>query len=253
MSQEIIFGIHTIVATLNMNPHRVIELYLLKGREDHRLQELLNIAQQHQISIQFVSTRKQLDDLAMSTQHQGVVARCRKGSNLQEHDLESLLNGLSIPPFLLILDGVQDPHNLGSCLRTADAAGVQMIIAPIDGSVGLTPVVHKVASGAAEVVPFIQVTNLARTLKFLKDRGIWVFGASSESAISLYEADLKGPLALVLGAEGKGLRRLTRDLCDQLISIPMHGTVASLNVSVATGICLYEAVRQRNNGVPGRI
>ena len=157
----------------------------------------------------------------------------------------TILAGLEVPPFLLILDGVQDPHNLGACLRTADAAGVHAVIVPRDKACGLTSTVRKVACGAAETVPFVQVTNLTRTLKALQQAGIWIIGTDLDTTQSLYDSDLTGPLALVLGAEGKGLRRLTREACDSLVKLPMQGTVQSLNVSVSAGICLYEALRQR--------
>jgi len=190
--------------------------------------------------------RAELDALVGGARHQGVVARGTAPPQRSEVDLDAVLAGQTKAAFLLVLDGVQDPHNLGACLRSADAAGVQAVIAPKDRSVSLTPTVRKVASGAAEAVPFIQVTNLARTLRELKQAGIWLVGTAGEAGTSLFEADLAGPLALVMGAEGKGLRRLTRETCDTLVHIPMAGSVASLNVSVATGICLFEAVRQRN-------
>ena len=166
---------------------------------------------------------------------------------MREHDLAELLDNLTVPPFLLILDGITDPHNLGACLRTADAAGAHAVITPKDKSATLNATASKVACGAAETVPLIQVTNLARTLTQLKERGVWLLGTAGESATSIYQADLTGPLALVMGAEGKGMRRLTREHCDGLLHIPMAGSVSSLNVSVATGVCLFEAVRQRSN------
>jgi 23S rRNA (guanosine2251-2'-O)-methyltransferase len=164
-----------------------------------------------------------------------------------ESDLEALIAGIDGAPFLLILDGVTDPHNLGACLRSADAAGAHAVIAPKDNAVGLTPVAVKVASGAAESVPFVQVTNLARTLDRIKERGIWLIGTADDADATLYETDLQGPLALVLGSEGKGMRRLTRERCDLLLRLPMLGRVESLNVSVTAGICLYEALRQRSS------
>jgi 23S rRNA (guanosine2251-2'-O)-methyltransferase len=174
-----------------------------------------------------------------------VVAESKAKAALNEAGLNQLLDNLAEPPLLLILDGVTDPHNLGACLRTADAAGVHALIVPRDKACGLTAVVRKVASGAAETVPFVQVTNLARTLKALKQRNIWLVGTDLDTEQDIYEADLSGPLALVMGAEGKGMRRLTREQCDFLVKLPMRGSVQSLNVSVSTGICLYEAVRQR--------
>ena len=174
-----------------------------------------------------------------------MVAEYQRMQEYNENDLYDLLDQLEDTPFLLVLDGVTDPHNLGACLRTADAAGIQAVIAPKDNAAGLTPTARKVASGAAETVPFIPVTNLARTLDNLKERGIWLTGTSDKASQNLYQADLKGPMALVMGAEGAGIRRLTEERCDFLVSIPMQGQVSSLNVSVATGVCLYEALRQR--------
>jgi 23S rRNA (guanosine2251-2'-O)-methyltransferase len=244
MSSESIFGLHSVAALLQEHAERVTQLYVQQGRHDQRLQQIITAAEAQRIPIKILS-RVELDKLSSNAPHQGVIAQCRGAKSYTEADIEILLQQLQEPPFLLILDGVQDPHNLGACLRSANAAGVHMVIAPRDKSVGLTPVVRKVASGAAEVTPFIQVTNLARTLRFLKEQGIWLYGAADDGARSLYEADLRGPLALVLGAEGTGLRRLTREHCDDLLIIPMRGSVSSLNVSVATGICLFEAVRQR--------
>ena len=177
--------------------------------------------------------------------HQGVLMLTTAAPVLKENDLEAMLDGLQVTPLLLILDGVTDPHNLGACIRSADGAGVHAVVVPKDKSAGLTPTVSKVACGAAEVVPFIQVTNLARTLKELQQGGVWVVGTAGEAEQTLYQARLTGPMALVMGAEGKGMRRLTREHCDELIKLPMAGSVSSLNVSVATGICLFEVVRQR--------
>ena len=190
--------------------------------------------------------KNSLAGLSADTNHQGIVAQTLVHSPLGEDALLQILNQLVQPPLLLVLDGVQDPHNLGACLRTADAAGVDAVIAPRDRAVGLTPVVCKVASGAAERVPFIQVTNLARTLRSLcEDHNIWIIGTAGDADTSLYRSDLTGPLAIVMGAEEKGMRRLTREQCDSLVFLPMAGAVESLNVSVATGVVLYEAVRQR--------
>lgn len=245
MSEEYIFGIHPVETLLKKDPQQIILLYIQQGRHDQRIQQLIHVATQQSIAIQEISRRK-LDELLPQVNHQGVVARCLKMDSYTESDIADILDSLSVPPFLLILDGVQDPHNLGACLRTANAAGVHLVIAPKDDAVGITPIVRKVACGAAETTPFIQVTNLARTLDELKERGIWLFGAVGDAKVSLYSADLTGSIALVLGAEGRGLRRLTKELCDHLIAIPMLGTVESLNVSVATGICLFEALRQRS-------
>ena len=241
--QELIYGLHAMTAVIDREPERVIEMFVLKGRDDDRLTHIVNQARRHGISIQFCQ-RKTLDDKANGEQHQGVVARAKPGKVLDEHDLDSILSNQSAP-FLLLLDGVTDPHNLGACLRTADAAGVHAVIVPKDKSAALTPTVRKVACGAAEVIPLIQVTNLSRTIKSLQDAGVWVVGTAGEAQQSIYECKLTGPTALVMGAEGKGMRRLTRENCDELIKLPMAGSVSSLNVSVATGICLYEIVRQR--------
>ena len=241
--QDLIFGIHAVEALLKNSPERIIELWLLQGRDDDRLMQLGNSARAFGVNIQLTS-RKALDEKAESSQHQGIVARVKAAKILSEHDLDELLAKTDMP-FLLILDGVTDPHNLGACLRNADAAGVHGIIVPKDNSVGLTSTVSKVACGAAETVPLFQITNLARTMRHLQDKGVWIVGTAGEADGTLYQADLKGPLAIAMGAEDKGLRRLTREACDSLISIPMAGSVSSLNVSVATGICLFEAVRQR--------
>ena len=190
-------------------------------------------------------TREALDARSPDIQHQGILAECRLAPSLNEHDLANLITSIKQPPLLLILDGVQDPHNLGACLRTADAAGVVAVVTPRDRSVGLTATVRKVACGAAELVPFVQVTNLARCLRDLAELGIYLIGTSDTAEQSLYSMDLRGPLGIVMGAEGDGMRRLTKETCDALVSIPMHGQVSSLNVSVASGVCLFEAVRQR--------
>ncbi|WOT04664.1 23S rRNA (guanosine(2251)-2'-O)-methyltransferase RlmB [Shewanella youngdeokensis] len=242
--QDMTFGLHAVEAVLKHSPERVIEMWVLQGRDDDRLTAIFEIAAQWGVSIQYAS-RKALDDKSAGGQHQGIVAKVKPAKVLNDNDLHAMLDSAEATPFLLILDGVTDPHNLGACLRNADAAGVQGIIVPKDNSVGLTPVVSKVACGAAEIVPLYQVTNLARTMRSLQEKGIWIIGAAGEADCELYQASLTGPLAIAMGAEGKGLRRLTRESCDTLVSIPMAGSVSSLNVSVATGICLFEAVRQR--------
>lgn len=241
--KSLVFGLHAVEALLKKQPERVQRLCLLQARDDKKIQAINQLAKTQQIRLEFLS-RQELDSLTSGENHQGVVAFCQAVKNYAEEDLESLLDNHP-KPLLLILDGVQDPHNLGACLRSADAAGVTAVIAPRDKAVGITPTVSKVASGAAETVPFIQVTNLARTLRFLQERGVWIYGAAGEAEKNLYEVEFKGAVAIVLGAEGAGLRRLTRDHCDVLVNIPMQGTVSSLNVSVATGILLFEAVRQR--------
>jgi len=244
-SRELIYGLHAITAALRREPARLLEIHVVEGGRSHgRLSQVLEQARQAGISVRTCS-RQSLDELVTEGAHQGIVAWQRPAKPYTEADLDGLLAGLQEPPLLLVLDGVQDPHNLGACLRTADAAGVHAVIAPRDRAVGLTPTVRKVASGAAENVPFIQVTNLARSLRWLKDQGIWLVGADGEADKDLYTVDLRGPLAVVMGAEGQGLRRLTREHCDFLARIPMAGSVGSLNVSVATGICLFETLRQR--------
>lgn len=241
---ENIYGIHAVSAFLNNAPERLIEVYVLKGREDKRLQPLLNELHRLGISVQFVN-RQTLDKKADGEVHQGIIARIQPAKELNEADLDAILKNKQ-SPLLLVLDGVTDPHNLGACLRTADAAGVCAVIVPKDKSAQLSSIARKVACGAAEVIPLIRVTNLARTLRDLQnEHNIWVVGTAGEATETLYQAKLTGGLALVMGAEGDGMRRLTRENCDQLISIPMAGSVSSLNVSVATGVCLFEIVRQR--------
>ncbi|MDP8098593.1 23S rRNA (guanosine(2251)-2'-O)-methyltransferase RlmB [Pasteurella atlantica] len=239
---EHIYGIHSVESFLKNTPERLIEVFVLKGREDKRLQPLLQQLNNYGISIQWLN-RNTLDKKAQGEVHQGIIARVVPTKELNEQDLASLLEQKT-QPFLLVLDGITDPHNLGACLRTADAAGVDAVIVPKDKSAQLTSVARKVACGAAETVPLIRVTNLARTLRELKEKHIWVVGTAGEATENLYQAKLTGAVALVMGAEGEGMRRLTREHCDQLISIPMAGSVSSLNVSVATGICLFEIVRQ---------
>lgn len=244
--RELIYGLHAVAAALQRDPARLLEIMVAEGaRSQGRLAQIVELARSAGITLRNCP-RDTLDDLVTEGAHQGIVAWQKPGRVLTEADLDELLEGLTAPPLLLVLDGVQDPHNLGACLRTADAAGVHAVIAPRDRAVGLTPIVRKVASGAAESIPFIQVTNLARSLRALKDKGIWLAGADGEAEKDIYAADLRGPIAIVMGAEGQGLRRLTREHCDFLVRIPMAGAVESLNVSVATGICLFEAVRQRS-------
>ena len=238
---EKIFGLHAVTAALRSG-RECTRLWLQDNRRDARLNEVEVRAQKLGVPVERVP-RPELDRLANDTHHQGAVGEF--GQLVGPDNLDELLDSLDVPPFLLVLDGVQDPHNLGACLRTADAAGVHAVIVPKDKACGITPVVRKVAAGAAETVPFFAVTNLARTLKNLKDRGVWLAGAAGEAEQTIYELDLKGAVAIVMGAEGEGLRRLTRESCDWLAKLPMAGYVESLNVSVATGICLFEAVRQR--------
>ena len=243
MSEQI-YGIHAVKAFLDNAPERLIEVLVLKGREDKRLNPLLGELKRLGVAVQQVN-RQTLDNKAQGEVHQGIIARVVPQKELNEHDLDAILANKSAP-FLLILDGVTDPHNLGACLRTADAAGVDAVIVPKDKSAQLTSTARKVACGAAETVPLIRVTNLARTMRELRENhNIWIVGTVGEADAGIYEAKLTGAIALVMGAEGDGMRRLTREHCDQLISIPMAGSVSSLNVSVATGVCLFEIVRQK--------
>lgn len=248
MAKSTIYGIHAVEVALRNDPENLGQIWLDKRSRNDRLRKLEKLAADHGL-ILLPTEPERLDRMAGHNRHQGVVAEYDKLKSWTENDLYDLLDGLQEPPFLLVLDGVTDPHNLGACLRTAEGAGVHAVIAPKDNAAGITPTVRKVASGAAEVLPFISVTNLARTLDTLKQRGIWLVGTSDKAKRTLYQADLKGSLALVMGAEGTGIRRLTEERCDFLVSIPMHGQVSSLNVSVATGVCLYEAVRQRQGAL----
>lgn len=243
-----VFGFHAVEALIKQSPQQLQQLYLLKGRKDKRLQHIQHAAEKNNISIRWVA-RDELDKV-VNGHHQGVVALTQ--SRVESYDeaylkshLAKLVNN-SIVPFILVLDSITDPHNLGACLRSAEAAGVQFVIVPKDNAAPLNPTAIKVACGAAEVVPLIRVTNLSRTLQWLQQQGVWVLGAAGEAESQHYQANLTGPLAIVMGSEGKGMRRLTRANCDGLMRIPMMGTVSSLNVSVATGICLFEALRQRS-------
>ncbi|KGT94377.1 23S rRNA methyltransferase [Erwinia typographi] len=240
---EIVFGLHAVKALLDSNPQRFQEVFILKGRDDKRLQPLVKALEAQGIVVQ-VANRQWLDSQVEGGVHQGIVARVKPGRQYQENDLPDLLASLD-SPFLLILDGITDPHNLGACLRSADAAGVHAVIVPRDRSAQLNATAKKVASGAAEHVPLIAVTNLARTMRLLQEANVWIVGTAGEASHDVFQSKMTGPMALVMGAEGEGMRRLTREHCDELISIPMAGSVSSLNVSVATGICLFEAVRQR--------
>jgi 23S rRNA (guanosine2251-2'-O)-methyltransferase len=243
-SPKVLFGFHAVGVRLRTAPRSIIELYVDATRNDARMRQFVQKATEAGLR-PIEADGLRLSRLAGSAGHQGVVARVEPLPTATS--LDDLLDGVAGPPLLLVLDGVTDPHNLGACLRVADGAGAHAVIAPKDHAVGINATVAKVASGAAETVPYFMVTNLARTLNELKERNIWCLGLSDEATGTLYQADLKGPTALVLGAEGTGLRQLTRKTCDGLVSIPMLGAVESLNVSVASGICLYEAVRQRSS------
>ncbi len=241
---EQIFGIHALQSLLKTSPNRLVELYLIRGRQDQRMQKLVTSAESIGIKAKVVD--KAALDAKCSGNHQGVFAYVMPGKRLNEKDLYQMVEQSGSDPLILVLDGVTDPHNLGACLRSADAAGVMAVVIPKDNSAGLNDVARKVACGAAESVPLISVTNLARSLKKLQELGLWISGAAGEAAQNIYEASLSGPRVIVMGAEGAGMRRLTKDTCDELIKIPMAGSVSSLNVSVATGVVLFETVRQRS-------
>jgi 23S rRNA (guanosine2251-2'-O)-methyltransferase len=246
MSEQWLGGINAVAAALAESRAQVRELWIEARAKNPRLAELAESAKAAGIPVRQVAP----DMLARAVpglKHQGVVAQLAVAANLGEGDLDELLGRVE-QPLLLVLDGVQDPHNLGACLRSADAAGVDAVIVPRDRAVGITPVVRKAAAGAAERVPLIRVTNLARTLKSLKDAGVWIVGLAGDAEKSLYEMQLTGPIAIAMGGEGDGLRRLSREHCDFLAKIPMRGAVESLNVSVATGVALFEARRQRDKG-----
>jgi len=241
-----IFGFHAVLARLRADPGTVAEIYLDEGRKDARAKDLAIAAEQAGVVLMRVPT-KRLDGFYGGGRHQGVVAMVHEKS--ARESLEDVLDALKEPPLLLVLDGVTDPHNLGACLRVADAAGAHAVIAPKDRAAGISAVVSRVASGAAETVPYYMVTNLARTLDELKERGIWIVGMDERADRTLYESEFPEAAAWVLGAEGEGMRRLTRERCDLLLRIPMGGGVESLNVSVASGVCLFEARRRRAPGV----
>lgn len=246
---QYIFGFHAITSRLRQHPDSIKEIYLDANRKDQRARDLINLAET-------VSTRlilcepDRLDKMTGITRHQGVAAHVTK---LRQYaTLDDLLDGLSEPALLLVLDGVKDPHNLGACLRVADAFGVHAVVVPKDRAAGLSATVHKVASGAADTVPFFAVTNLARILRELKEAGIWIVGTAADASDTLDSVTLTRPIAWVLGAEGEGMRRLTRETCDQLVRIPMAGSIESLNVSVSAGICLFETFRQHSlRTIPG--
>ncbi|SFB42519.1 23S rRNA Gm-2251 2'-O-methyltransferase [Pseudomonas sp. NFIX10] len=244
MSLEKIYGVHAVEALLRHHPKRVKQVWLAEGRSEPRVQALVELATQNKVAIGQAERREM--DVWVEGVHQGVVADVSPSQVWGEAMLDELLDRTEGAPLLLVLDGVTDPHNLGACLRSADAAGALAVIVPKDKSATLTPVVRKVACGAAEVIPLVAVTNLARTLEKLQQRGLWVVGTAGEAEVSIYDQDLTGPTILIMGAEGKGMRRLTREHCDYLVKLPMAGSVSSLNVSVATGVCLFEALRQRS-------
>jgi len=247
MSLAKIFGVHAAQAALDYAPKKIKQAWVDQKRQDERLASLLKGLQKHSVRPE-KADRKKLDNLSKGGNHQGIVLEVEMPAMRSESDLKAVVESAKQIPFWLVLDHVQDPQNLGACLRTADAAGVQGVIITKDQAVGITPTVCKVASGAAETVPVYQVTNLSRTLSWLKEQGIWIAGAAGEAEKTIYEMDVNMPLALVMGAEEKGMRRLTREQCDFLVKIPMQGSVESLNVSVAAGVLIYEILRQRLGG-----
>ena len=245
-SPKVLFGFHAVGVRLKMAPQSIIEIHFEPTRRDARMRQFIDRVKEAGVRL-IESDGLRISKLAGSHGHQGVAARVQTIE--QVHSLDGLLENLeasgTAQALILVLDGITDPHNLGACLRVADGAGAHAVIAPKDHAAGINATVAKVASGAAETMPYFMVTNLARTLNELKERNIWIIGTSDDADKSIYEVDLKGPVALVLGAEGAGMRQLTRKTCDELVSIPMQGAVESLNVSVASGVCLYEALRQR--------
>jgi 23S rRNA (guanosine2251-2'-O)-methyltransferase len=250
MSEQFVYGVHAVSALLN-NPHRITKkLFICQERMEGRLEELIHKATQAHIPIEPLSMQKMNQHFADFT-HQGIVAHASPLPQYNESDVLALLESSKKPALILILDGLTDPHNLGACLRTADAVGVDFVVIPKDKNVSITPVVSKVACGAAESMPLVRVTNLVRTMELLKEQGVWIYGAAGEAKRCLYQIDCTGAMAVVMGAEGSGLRRLTREHCDNLFSLPMLGSVESLNVSVATGVSLYEILRQRTGSSEG--
>jgi len=248
MSSKVLFGFHAVTVRLKTAPQSVIDVHVDATRRDQRMRQFVERAQAAGARI-VDSDDERLARLAGTSRHQGVVARVNPLAAARS--LDDVLDAVEGPPLVLVLDGVTDPHNLGACLRVADGAGAHAVVAPKDHAVGLNATVAKVASGAAETMPYLMVTNLARTLGELKERDIRVIGLADDAPLTLYEIDLAGPVALVMGAEGPGMRQLTRRTCDELARIPMSGAVESLNVSVASGVCLYEALRQRRARAPG--
>lgn len=242
MKSKMVFGFHAVTARLRHEASSVEEIYIDAERHDRRMQDLIAAVKAANVRIIHADDQR-LSSMVGTRRHQGVVAKA--GALSLARNLDELLDAIEGPPLLLILDGITDPHNLGACLRVADGAGAHAVIAPKDRAVGLNATAAKVASGAAETVPYITVTNLARAMRELKERDIWLIGTTDDAEKTIYQADFSGSAALVMGSEGEGMRRLTRETCDVLVSIPMFGAVESLNVSVASGVCLYEARRQR--------
>ena len=244
MSEHYVYGVHAVAALLNNRLRPTKVLYVNQDRLDKRIQDLLELAEKSKVPIERLS-QQTMNQRFADVSHQGIVASAGVLPEYVESDLASLLDMSKKPCLVLILDGVTDPHNLGACLRSADAAGVDFVVIPKDKNASVTPVVSKVACGAAESMPLVRVTNLVRAMEYLKQEGVWIYGAAGEASQPLYDIDCKASIALVMGAEDKGMRQLTRERCDGLFALPMLGTVSSLNVSVATGVSLYEVVRQR--------
>jgi 23S rRNA (guanosine2251-2'-O)-methyltransferase len=243
---NLLIGIHSVASALANTPGQVKAIVVAEECHNPRVKKLRQQAVELGIEV-VTQPRALLERRSDGHRHQDIIAEFSADNTWGERDLGHLLDAIEGPPLVLVLDGVQDPHNLGACLRTAEAAGVHLVILPRNRSAGLTPVARRSASGAAEVLPLLFATNLARVLRQLKEKGVWLLGTSDHARQSLYDAELSGPMALVMGSEGKGMRRLTSELCDFLVRIPMHGSVSSLNVSVATGVCLFEMTRQRAN------
>jgi len=244
MSGELLYGIHSVEAALTHDPDNILELYIEADSHNVRLKELSERAREHGLK-PHARPREALDRMTGGARHQGAVARYRAPPPRAEGDLAALVEGAGQAALLLVLDGITDPHNLGACLRSAEAAGVTAVVVPKDKAAGITPIVRKASAGAADRIAFFAVTNLARTLKALKQQGVWLVGLTGDATQEIYAIDLDSPVAIVMGSEGEGMRRLTREACDFLARIPMRGAVESLNVSVATGVVLFEALRQR--------
>lgn len=245
MKQDLVCGYHAVVSCLSNHPKSIQLIMLDTNRKDKRIDQIQDLARQFEIKIQRVDKARLDEASGEDLRHQGVIARVAVSPVYSEKNLKVFLTNLSDTPLLLVLDGVQDPHNFGACLRSAAAAGVQGVIIKNNNAVAITPVVRRVACGGAEIMPVFRVSNLSRSLKLLKEHGVWLIGASGEADTEVFDTDLTTPLAIVLGAEGKGLKRLTREHCDLFVNIPMLNSIGSLNVSVAAGICLFEVVRQR--------
>ncbi|MFV9989240.1 MAG: 23S rRNA (guanosine(2251)-2'-O)-methyltransferase RlmB [Coxiella endosymbiont of Dermacentor nuttalli] len=242
--KEIVYGMHAVQILLDTAAHTIITLYVQKNREDQkRVQALIKIAEKSGVTIKYTFSREL--NVLTGENHQGIVAEYKNFENFDENTLQTMIKNRETPALLLILDGVKDPHNLGACFRSAEALGAQAVIVPKDRAVGITPVVHKVACGAVEILPFIRVTNLSRTIRWLQEQGIWIIGTAVDASSHLQDIDLTGDVAIIMGSEGKGMRPLTKERCDFLAQIPLQGSIESLNVSVACGICLYEVERQR--------